>query len=375
MNMMKRFGALALALTLSLAALSGCQAPASSSGSGSGSGSVSSSGGASDQTMDLTGVSDPCPLISDLSGDTPVAKLGDSEITASLLLYWYGQSGSLDTALELSSLHCMLHTMAVQEGLTPDPAIAQQVEQTYTAVAAQMGNEVLADHFFLAQMLTPELLTYLNESSDLFSQLAGLRFGENSGRYPTDADVMAYLDEAGRYRAKHILLSTVDENRQPLEDEAVIAQKKAQADELLAQLRAAEDPIALFDQLMSEHSEDPGLALNPEGYTTEKGQMVAPFEEAALALKPGEISDVVESDFGYHIILRLPMNPDTFRDDCVGWLFQQELGEELARTAVEKTPDFDKLDPAALQTGLVALQRAVTAEMSAAQDDGGTSQD
>ena len=58
------------------------------------------------------------------------------------------------------------------------------------------------------------------------------------------------MDEAGFYRAKHILLLTTDPStREPL-DEAAIAQKKEQIDGFLAQLRAAEDPIALFDQLM-----------------------------------------------------------------------------------------------------------------------------
>ena len=64
------------------------------------------------------------------------------------------------------------------------------------------------------------------------------------------------MDEQGIYRAKHILLLTVDmDTREPL-DEETIAKKKETAAQLLDQLRAAEDPIALFDQLMNEHSED-----------------------------------------------------------------------------------------------------------------------
>ena len=51
----------------------------------------------------------------------------------------------------------------------------------------------------------------------------------------------------------------LSDTREPL-DEATVAQKKAQAEDFLAQLRAAEDPIALFDDLMNEHSEDSGLS-------------------------------------------------------------------------------------------------------------------
>lgn len=374
MKAFKRFWALASALILTLSVLSGCGQKDSDIGSSSGalSGSAAGSGGAGDtsvqgEVMDLTGVADPFLAVSGLAGDTVVARVDGEEITAASVLYWYGQTGSLDMALELASLHCQVHAIARQEGLSPDSGLAEQTEESLTGLAAQLGNETLMTHTLWAQLLTPELLLYFNESTNLYSQLSDLYFGEDSGHYPTDAEVAAYLEETGQYRAKHILLSTVDDNRQPL-DEATIARKKAQADDFLSQLRAADDPIVLFDQLMSEHSEDPGLALNPEGYTTEKGQMVAPFENAALALQVGEISDVVESDFGYHIILRLPMNPDEFRDKYVSHLMDQKIDQRMKASSPEKTSDFDKLDPAALQSKLTALQNAVSAELDAAQN-------
>lgn len=367
----KRLGALVMALAMLF--LSACGGKGSGS-SASGSASGSSSGSASQaQTIDLTGASDPSLLISGLAGDTVVATVDGGEVTAGLLLYWYSKTGDLDSALELAAVHSLLHSLAAKENLTPDSSIPQQVEETYASVADQVGSRELAEHFFLGQLLTPELYIYLNESTDLFSQLAGLYYGENSGSYPTDADVMAYLEETGQYRAKHILLATIDLNtREPL-DEETVAQKKEQIDGFLAQLRAAEDPIALFDELMHEYSEDTGLAANPEGYTTEKGAMVAPFENAALALKDGEISEVVESEFGYHIILRLPMNPDEFRDECVSYRTNQRLEQMLQDAPPEKTAEFDKLDPAALQTKLSALQSAVSAELNAASAAGSQS--
>ena len=173
-------------------------------------------------------------------------------------------------------------------------------------------------------------------------------------------------DELGIYRAKHILLMTVDpETREPL-DEETIAQKKAQADDLLSQLRAAEDPVALFDELMNQYSEDTGLAAYPDGYTAQKGQMVPAFEEAALALQDGEISDVVYSETtGYHIILRLPLDPADYRDQLVAQRMQTRTDQWLEEYGVETLEAYDQLDPAAFREQVVLLQNAVVTEINA----------
>ena len=384
----------AFALVLSLTALSGCgPKPSGSAGSGSASGSGS---GSSDSItpMDLSQVTDPALAVAGVAGEEVLVKLGTAEITANDYLYWLQRSISdylepfggqmttlpwdtemsdgltfgqymLDNALDAAALHCMLRELARQENLTPDPDVATQVDKQYAAMVVQAGSdESRVIHTLWTQMLTRDLLINLNENTELFSQLAELYYGENSGHYPTDAEVQAWLDEQGIYRAKHILLATIDlDTREPL-DEAAVAQKKAKADDILAQLRGAEDPIALFDDLMNEHSEDSGLATNPDGYTTVKGEMVAPFEEAALALKAGEISEVVESDFGYHIILRLPLDPDDFRDDCVTSLMEKRIDQEIERLGLEKTAAFDKLNVGDFWDKLQSLQYAVQIEMA-----------
>lgn len=395
MKITKRLWALTLALVTALSALSGCGQKGVNLTAGSGSPSGSSSGSSAQaEPMDLSQVTDPYLAVSGLAGDEVVARLGDADITAGHLLYWLSQTISsylsqfggqmtalpwdteitegvtfaqymLDQALDAAVLHCSLREMAGQDGLTPDPSIASKLEAEYLDMVIQAeGDEEKVTHMFWATMLTKELLTTLNENSDLYNQLREKRFGEDSGHYPTDAEVNAYLNDIGRYRAKHILLATIDlDTREPL-DEATIAQKRATADDLLSQLRAAEDPIALFDDLMHQYSEDTGLEANPEGYTTQKGEMVAPFEEAALALENGEISGVVESDFGYHIILRLPMNPDEFRADCVNYLFQQSLDQERERLGVEKTDAFGRIDAGDFWEKLQSLQSAVQAEQA-----------
>lgn len=331
----KRFAALALALAL---ALSGCGktpggAPGSSSGSASGSGSGSDSSGGSSQVipMELSQVTDPYLATSGFAGGEVVAKINGDDITVAELLYWlnaatqsylgqfYGQlsvppweadlgdgatlaSQMKEQALNTAVFYRSLYQMASQEGLAPDSSVASDVNDEYASMVVQMGKEELVDHMLWMQLTTLDQLIYLNQCSDLYAQLQELYYGEDSGSYPTDADVNAYLDEGGYFRVKHILLMTIDqETNEPLPEEEV-AQKKADTDGLLAQLRAAEDPIALFDQLMKEHSEDGGLESNPDGYIFDAGDsLVGGFREATLALSVGEISDVVETLSLIHI--------------------------------------------------------------------------
>lgn len=392
----KRLGALTLALVMALSALSGCGGKTSNAPTaGSGSLPDGSSSGFSSQAepMDLSKITDPYLTVSGLAGDEVVATLGESEITAADYLYWLnrminsylsqfgGQMTTLpwdtemsegltfgqymkDEAMVAAAFHCVLRELARQEGLTPDPSVAADLDRQYADLVIQADSkEERVIHTFWASMLTRDLLTRLNENNDLYDQLQELYFGENSGSYPTDAEVNAYLDEAGYFRVKHILLMTVDqETNEPLAEDA-IAQKKATADDLLAQLRAAEDPITLFDQLMNDYSEDGGLAANPNGYIFDASDsLVGGFREAALALAVGEISDVVETDYGYHIMLRLPIDPADYRNDCISARMSAKITLEQERLGLEETEVLSKLDVGSFWDNMLSLQSAVYAE-------------
>lgn len=80
----------------------------------------------------------------------------------------------------------------------------------------------------------------------------------------------------------------------------------AKATDILERVRAGED----FHTLMHVYSEDVhGLQGHPDGYTFLEGQMVSAFCEATRALEIGEISDLVPTEFGYHIIKRIEPDP------------------------------------------------------------------
>ena len=99
-------------------------------------------------------------------------------------------------------------------------------------------------------------------------------------------------------RASHLLLST----RNPVTDEELDDAKKKEKRQLLEKLleraRKGED----FAALVKEYSDDPGSRDKGGEYSFQRGQMVPEFERAAFALKTNQISDIVTTRFGYHII-------------------------------------------------------------------------
>lgn len=116
----------------------------------------------------------------------------------------------------------------------------------------------------------------------------------------TEADAKAFYDknpetftQPEQVRASHILIS-VD----PKATDADKKKARAKIDALLKQARAGID----FAKLAQESSSCPSSKQGGDLGYFGKGQMVKPFEDTAFAMKPGEISDVVETQFGYHII-------------------------------------------------------------------------
>ena len=97
-----------------------------------------------------------------------------------------------------------------------------------------------------------------------------------------------------RVRASHILVAVPQ-----TADAATKAKARAKAEGLLKKIKAGED----FAALAKQNSEDPGSAIQGGdlGYF-QPGQMVGPFNDVAFKLAPGTVSDLVETQFGFHII-------------------------------------------------------------------------
>ena len=154
----------------------------------------------------------------------------------------------------------------------------------------------------------------------------------------SEADAKKYYDEnRGQYEtpeqiaASHILIKPEeDPNGDPNDLKAAA---KAKTEDLLKQVKAGGD----FAELAKANSQCPSSAKGGDLGTFAKGSMVPPFEEAAFALKVGQVSDVVETRFGYHIIKltdHKEAKVDSF-DDVKEDITQMLTGKEQEKLAGE----------------------------------------
>ena len=182
----------------------------------------------------------------------------------------------------------------------------------------------------------------------------------------TDADLQRAYDQnkeafrtPERVKARHILLKT---QGKPASEEAAI---RAKAEGLLKQLRAGAD----FAKLAKENSEDPGSAANGGdlGDWITHGQMVPEFDKAIFALKPGEISDLVKTQYGYHIVQTLARQDAGMRTfaevkgDLAAQYRKQRASElmqqasDRAQAALQKDPQHPEKVAAELNMQLVRV--------------------
>ncbi len=182
-----------------------------------------------------------------------------------------------------------------------------------------------------ASFQQPEEATVEYLVLDLDAVRAGITLSEDDLRtyYKENQERLAGKEER---RASHILINAAKDA--PAADRA---KAKARAEELLAQVRKAP---ATFAEVAKKNSQDAGSA--PSGGDLGffgRGAMVKPFEDAVFSMKKGDISDVVESDFGYHIIqltdVKTPRAPsfEEVRAKLEAELKQQQAQRKFAEVA------------------------------------------
>jgi len=193
-----------------------------------------------------------------------------------------------------------------------------------------------------SQVLQGAYLSDLEKNADKLVSAAGIN--DYYKEHPSEFEEV---------RVRHVLISTLPwpgddpdnkqndksagKDKQPKARSPEETRKKAQ--EVLDRARKGED----FAKLAEQYSDDPGSNKNGGAYDFfPRGMMVPEFENAAFALKPGEISDVVQTQFGFHIIkleARRPVPPSDpkVRQRIIDKLKQKIIEDRIAEIA-DKSP-------------------------------------
>ena len=293
--------------------------------------------------------------ITGIANDTTVMTVGEIEISADLFFYWvntiardaeltfrqysmyypqyatllntdgslnwkatYSQTMTLGDVVRLQAMEklayfviaeSMAKTNGVELSDEDRAAINKTIDENLAAYKenlisedsanAELSDEEIEAKYFYnlgidrTQVERMMSLTYLNED------IIDLMMTEGSSLYVEDK---AYDDLA--FYADHILIATVDLTTGMSLTADEVQKKLELAESILASLQASDDMETLFASLADFHSEDTGRTAYPTGYIFTEGTMVTEFEDAVKSLQPGELSGLVKSTYGYHIILR-----------------------------------------------------------------------
>ncbi len=221
-----------------------------------------------------------------------------------------------------------LQLKAIENGIELDEDAIAEVDSQIESYIEQFGSKEALEEQLLQLGVTYDQfyeITKMSQQASMFQSKMG-----DLGAFTevTDAEAKAYFNE--RFlKAKHILLSTLNtETNEALTEDEQKA-KKTKAEEIVAAIRggkAFEDYANL--------SEDPGSETAPDGYVfakvsdlpeeSEEKQylaysglaMVEEFEKGTIALAVDGVSDVVESQYGYHIIKRLALTDDDYTNNA-----------------------------------------------------------
>jgi peptidyl-prolyl cis-trans isomerase C len=241
-----------------------------------------------------------------------VAKIGDRKITLAdfkrVTGYFDAERQKMletnpqlkETVLKQFVQSIVISDLAKQKGFDKDPALREQVQ-------------FFADNFLANEYIKREVAQKVTVSDD-----------ELKSYYDSHRDEFKTPE---MIKARHILVK-VD----PAASADDRQKAKEKAEMFLKKIKNGED----FAKLASEVSDDPGT--KPKGGDLgffPRGRMVKPFEDAAFSLKPGEVSPIVETQFGFHII-KVEDKKDAAVEpfDTVKELLRQKMVQDRSRQVI-----------------------------------------
>jgi len=249
---------------------------------------------------------------------------------------------AIDSALERRALEAMFTDL----GETIDESVFAEARQNYLEMFGvdDEGFALILEENFLTEGVLRYLtnINYMHERTEE-ALLNATPIGED--------EIAAFIEEHKVLRAQHILLMGSED---PEEDEAILAEAMALYEEL--QRLSGDALFTRFAEMIETYGEDPGMESNPDGYTFMPEAMVPEFSDTTMALEIYGVSEPVRSSFGYHIILRLPvesdelvmvggmMPPMSFAQLLAGGQFEEALERARFGLAYTLTQDLEQLD-------------------------------
>ena len=244
--------------------------------------------------------------------------------------------------------------LLLQNATDADRVVGEaKAEDQLTNLLARAGSEEAFDRQLKAVGMTPqELRTKITQEATATAVLT-----RELGVTVTDEDATNFyashpsdFEQPETVHVRHILLLTMDTaTRQPLPADQVEA-KRQQIEDILKRVKAGDD----FATLAEQYSEDPGSKVKGgELPPFSHGEMVPQFEAAAFSMQTNTVSDVVTTDYGFHIIKLLDKTPAQKIDyakvaDKIKEFLVQQKTQKLAPAylaGLTKAADVEILDP------------------------------
>ena len=375
MNKLLRIISVLLALALSMTMLFGCGSSANDDGTVSGDNQSDNGGSTADDGEDEIEALEPSLTIDgeavDISSNPVMINIGGIDIPFDEFRYvyiyyaasrgissdlWESDPDLFPTFLEIivsaCKETCYGELLANKYNISLTDSDMDEIALNLANESAQFESQEEYEQALKDAGITEDLLERLITKQVLgnraYLELYG---GENPQLIGSDEDIKADISE-NYVRVYHLLISADHfyglEGYEDYTDEQLAQEAKTLAEETLASIQNGDGDIYELAQTIGD---DPGMIDNEEGYLFTYGMMVEPFEKASFALGVGDVSGLVETDYGWHIIIRLEQDEflnykfELFLETYVNDRFNSDVNTLLAETEVTTTEYFDKLTP------------------------------